>query len=94
MKAYDLKEKGTKAFGDKVELHYEAIDSNNNMQEIKGLIKKYLQEKNLTAEGLIGENNKQAKIDGYENLRKNVGLTAGKVQKDVYVFIEKVLRQL
>ena len=94
MKAYDLKEKGTKAFGDKVELHYEIVDSEEKMEEIKELIKKYLQENNLTAEKLWNEHNKQVKIGKYEDLRKNVGLTAGKVQKDVYVFIEKVLKQL
>jgi len=89
MKSYFLNEIKSKRLGDKTEYYYDfQEDMKVFRDEIIDAVKGVIEGEGLTA-GEILEDPKR--LEKYETIRKQTGLTAGRRQEDIYLFIEKIL---
>ena len=91
MKAYVLFEKEIKREGNKIEYHY-GFNENGNNAEIVEKIEDVIKRKDILTKGFLNEMNREAKVNAFESIRKELGLRAGKKQEDVYEFIEILLK--
>lgn len=93
MKTYILKENGSRRLGDKTEYFFDLQEKENGPREIIHLIEEVLSKKGITAEQILDTPDTFYKLNNYEKIRKETGLTASQKQEDVLSFIERLLQK-
>jgi len=93
MKTYILNENGSRRLGDKTEYFFDLQGKENGPREIINLIDKVLNKKGITAEQILDNPDVFYKLNNYEEIRKEAGLTASQKQDHVLSFIEKLLQK-
>lgn len=93
MKTYDLLESGeTRRLGDKSEYFYNLqVNTEGSIAEITGAIKEVLDKEGISAKEAVAD---PRKLEKYEHIRRQVGLTASRKQEDVLLFIEEILKTI